>query len=167
MQEQLRYKSALINSMADRLPQQDQIIALCSGAPGQFGEHGPRYGVYVLTSRELLWRNDEGQSFEVALDDVQQMHTGYVSQYCVYIEIVTHGGHETSLALAYSEHSSGKVFYEALEAALRDARHSRATPPPVATASIADELAKLDALRQRGVLSDEEFESQKRTLLGR
>ncbi len=39
------------------------------------------------------------------------------------------------------------------------------TPPP-ATSS-ADELGKLDALHRRGVLTDDEFESQKRALLVR
>ena len=39
------------------------------------------------------------------------------------------------------------------------------TPPPAASA--ADELGKLDALHQRGVLTDDEFESQKRALLVR
>ncbi|MEU1463121.1 SHOCT domain-containing protein [Streptomyces sp. NPDC005727] len=39
------------------------------------------------------------------------------------------------------------------------------TPAPAPPASVADELAKLAALRDRGVLSDSEFERQKRQLL--
>jgi len=166
VQEQLRPKSPLINSIVDRLPEDEQIFALCSGGPGVFGVTGPRYGVYVLTSRQLLWRNLEGQSFDVALSDVQQIHTSYISQYCVYIEVVTHGGHETPLALSYGDDSSGKDFCEAVEQALRTARQVHGAPAAAAGPSVADELEKLDGLRQRGVLTDAEFESQKRTLLG-
>jgi hypothetical protein len=166
VQRQLRSKSTLINGMVDRLPTADRIVALCDGRPGVFGQSGgPRYGVYVLTSRELLWRNSEGQSIDVALCDVQQMQTTYVSQYCVYIELATRGGHQMELALAYSEHSSGREFYETLETTLRDVRESRIATPP-AQASVADELEKLAALRERGILTDAEFESQKRALLG-
>jgi hypothetical protein len=38
---------------------------------------------------------------------------------------------------------------------------------PVATRSIADELTKLAALREKGILSPEEFEQQKKQLLAR
>jgi hypothetical protein len=41
--------------------------------------------------------------------------------------------------------------------------HARTSPP---ARSLADELDKLDALRRRGVLTDAEFQSQKRALLG-
>lgn len=37
---------------------------------------------------------------------------------------------------------------------------------PVASVSVADELAKLTDLRDRGVLSADEYETQKRRLLG-
>ena len=37
---------------------------------------------------------------------------------------------------------------------------------PAASASVADELAKLTDLRDRGALSDDEYETQKRRLLG-
>lgn len=40
-------------------------------------------------------------------------------------------------------------------------------PNPPAVPSVADELVKLAALRERGVLSPEEFEEQKRRLLSR
>jgi hypothetical protein len=42
-----------------------------------------------------------------------------------------------------------------------------ATVPPTGTASIADEVRKLDALRREGLLTDDEFQQQKRQLLGR
>jgi hypothetical protein len=160
VQEQLRYKSELINGMVDHLPAGDGIIALCSGGPGSFGEHGPMYGVYVLTSRELLWRNDDGQSLEIALDDVQEMQTTYVSQHCVYITLAMGGGHETELALAYSKHSSGKRFYEALNTAIRTVRESRKASTASPRGSVADELEKLAGLLQRGVLTQAEFESE-------
>ncbi len=54
-----------------------------------------------------------------------------------------------------------KVIYEMAEANAR-----RAAAPAAAPASAADELEKLDRLRQQGVLSEDEFQAQKRRLLG-
>lgn len=169
VQDQLRGTNSehgLINDLVDRLPEDDQVVALCMGGPGEFGVQGPGYGVFVLTNRELLWRNKFGQTLDIALQDVQQIHTTMVSQYCVYMELVTHGGHRDALAFSQSEHSSGRQLSEALDAAVRSARESKASPAESSTASVADELEKLDALRQRGVLTAEEFASQKRALLG-
>jgi uncharacterized membrane protein YdbT with pleckstrin-like domain len=55
-----------------------------------------------------------------------------------------------------------KTIYEMNEANLR-----RFQGPAAAPGSIADELAKLDRLRDEGLLSDEEFETQKARLLNR
>jgi uncharacterized membrane protein YdbT with pleckstrin-like domain len=55
-----------------------------------------------------------------------------------------------------------KTIYEMNEANLR-----RMQAPAPRPASVADELAKLDRLRDEGVISDEEFESQKARLLSR
>jgi uncharacterized membrane protein YdbT with pleckstrin-like domain len=55
-----------------------------------------------------------------------------------------------------------KTIYETNEANLR-----RLQGPAAAPGSIADELAKLDRLRDEGLLSDEEFETQKARLLNR
>jgi hypothetical protein len=66
VQRQLRAKSELINGMVDHLPEVDRIIALCDGGPGVFGQTGAaRYGVYVLTSRERLWRNSDWSTLGV------------------------------------------------------------------------------------------------------
>ncbi|MDQ0809867.1 hypothetical protein QFZ63_001581 [Streptomyces sp. B3I7] len=54
--------------------------------------------------------------------------------------------------------------FEALRAALEQAIANRHAPAPAA--SVADELAKLAELHQRGVLSDQEFATQKQRLLG-
>lgn len=53
--------------------------------------------------------------------------------------------------------------------AMKEARKGPAQPNPqtsATTKSVADELAKLAALRDQGVLSDEEFTIQKKRLLG-
>ncbi|HEV8421210.1 MAG TPA: SHOCT domain-containing protein, partial [Actinomycetota bacterium] len=55
-----------------------------------------------------------------------------------------------------------KTIYEMNEANLR-----RSQGPASAPGSLADELAKLDRLRDEGLLSDEEFEAQKARLLNR
>lgn len=170
VQNQLRGANApngLINRMVDHLPEDERVIALCCGGPGEFGVAGPGYGVYVLTDRQLIWRNEFGQSFDVALDHVQRIDTKMISQHCVYIEVVTHGGHETSLALSHANNSRGKHLYEALETVHRVQRKPPQAAPAPSQLSVADELDKLDSLRQRGILSPAEFESQKRTLLDR
>ncbi|MFE5139264.1 DUF4429 domain-containing protein [Streptomyces fagopyri] len=51
----------------------------------------------------------------------------------------------------------------ALDAAI--AAHHAPPAPPAAAGSVADELAKLGALREQGLLSPEEFEQQKARLL--
>ena len=53
----------------------------------------------------------------------------------------------------------------ALRFGLKDPRRSRTAESR--TAPLADELQKLQALRQRGVLTDGEFEAQKRAVLDR
>jgi hypothetical protein len=53
-----------------------------------------------------------------------------------------------------------KTIYEMNEA------NQRRMAAPAAAPSLADELAKLDRLRDDGVISNEEFESQKARLLG-
>jgi hypothetical protein len=58
---------------------------------------------------------------------------------------------------------SAKELLDEYRAALRT---PVATPPPTESASVADELEKLAALRDKGVLNDEEFAAQKRKLLG-
>jgi uncharacterized membrane protein YdbT with pleckstrin-like domain len=56
-----------------------------------------------------------------------------------------------------------KTIYEMNEAN----RQRMSGGAPVASSSVADELAKLDRLRDDGVISEEEFEAQKGRLLGR
>jgi hypothetical protein len=53
----------------------------------------------------------------------------------------------------------------AVEAAIA-AHHGRGPAAPAPAASTADELAKLAALRDQGVISDAEFQQQKQRLLG-
>lgn len=59
--------------------------------------------------------------------------------------------------------------FEALRAAIEQAiaqQHAPQAPAAAAPASLADELGKLAALRDQGILSDAEFEQQKARLLG-
>ena len=55
-----------------------------------------------------------------------------------------------------------KTIYEMNEANLR-----RMQAPTTAPGSVAEELAKLDRLRDEGILSDAEFEAEKARLLNR
>jgi uncharacterized membrane protein YdbT with pleckstrin-like domain len=69
-------------------------------------------------------------------------------------------GQETFTNIRRPE-SVQKTIYEMNEANQRRMR------TPAASASVADELAKLDRLRDEGVISDQEFEAQKARLLNR
>jgi hypothetical protein len=64
---------------------------------------------------------------------------------------------------------TGGVFH-ATDSGIPAATWSSPPPPPVpqvAPWSLADELSKLAALRERGILTEEEFNEQKRRLLER
>jgi Domain of unknown function (DUF4429)/Short C-terminal domain len=54
---------------------------------------------------------------------------------------------------------------EAIEQAIAQ-RHAPQTPAPAAGGSMADELGKLAALRQQGIISDADFEQAKARLIG-
>ncbi|MFE1841649.1 DUF4429 domain-containing protein, partial [Streptomyces sviceus] len=55
--------------------------------------------------------------------------------------------------------------FETLRAALDTAVAQQHAGPAVAASSVADEITKLAGLRERGLISDEEFEARKRRLL--
>lgn len=59
-----------------------------------------------------------------------------------------------------------KELIDRYRAALLTPSTSAPPPPTVDTPSVADELEKLASLRERGIIDDEEFNAQKRKLLG-
>jgi hypothetical protein len=70
-------------------------------------------------------------------------------------------GQETFTNIRHPE-AVQKTIYEMNESNLR-----RMQVPAAPPASIADELAKLDRLRDEGVITEDEFEAQKARLLAR
>lgn len=60
-----------------------------------------------------------------------------------------------------------RIVEEAIEELRAPPRESSPRQAPIETRSIADELMKLAELRDRGVITDQELEEQKRMLLGR
>lgn len=97
-----------------------------------------------------------------------------------FIQFTVPGGNERRSAFGSQTTNAAKdensvVFtkkqmpeFEKLRAALDAAIAAHHAPPvqPAATGSVADELAKLGALREQGLLSPQEFEQQKARLLG-
>lgn len=96
-----------------------------------------------------------------------------------YIQFAFHGGQEAKGALFQSVSDENSVLFKAEQAAafraLASAVRARldellspaappATPAP-GGASLADEIRKLAGLRDEGLLTDEEFQEQKRKLL--
>lgn len=66
-------------------------------------------------------------------------------------------------------HSRQQADFEPIRAAIDEAIAQRHAPQPAAPAaggSIADELAKLAALRDQGIISDRDFETGKARILG-
>ena len=59
-----------------------------------------------------------------------------------------------------------KIIQGALQQYLEQSRNGRMAPSINNHVNAADEIAKLADLRDRGVLSDTEFENQKRRILG-
>ncbi|MFF2385173.1 DUF4429 domain-containing protein [Streptomyces sp. NPDC058108] len=96
-----------------------------------------------------------------------------------FIQFTVPGGNERRSAFGSQTTNAAKdensvVFtkkqmpeFEKLRAALDAAiaAHHAPPAPPAAAGSVADELAKLGALREQGLLSPEEFEQQKARLL--
>lgn len=168
LRHKIREEGGWVDGVVDGLDEHDRVLALWSGSPDAGGTR-PRGGTFLLTNRELFWRNLEGVTFHVELASVDQLNMVRVGQYALHCVLV-HGAHETPLVVLGEtpKNNRGAIeFYEALEEAIRAARGAaRTTASAAAPASVADELEKLAALKDRGVLTDTEFAAQKRSLLG-
>lgn len=157
-----------LDELIDSLPSRDVVVALWWGGPGGEGSVRPRGGTYILTNRELHWRNRDGQTLRVALHEVSQLYVSRVGRYAVHC-VLEHAGQQTPLVFNGEDDKSNRgasEFYEAIETATQEARAGQHAAQAAPNTSVTDELERLAALRDRGVLTDAEFEAQKRTLLG-
>lgn len=124
---------------------------------------------FVVTTDRLIHRSGwiAKRSMEIPLEKISDVrfHQGVFERMIgagdLVLESAGEFGQETFADVRHPERVQ-KVVYEMGE---RNQR-AMAAPVPVAPASTADELDKLNRLRADGVLSEQEFEAQKARLLG-
>ncbi len=132
---------------------------------------------FVVTSDRVIHRSGwfAKESMEIPLENINDVrfHQGVVERLIgagnVTLESAGEFGQETFEDVRHPERVQ-KVIYEMAEASHHRRSveaHPASWTPMAATVSVADELEKLDRLRQQGVISEDEFQTQKGRLLGR
>jgi uncharacterized membrane protein YdbT with pleckstrin-like domain len=122
---------------------------------------------FVVTSDRVIHRSGwfAKQSMDIPLENINDVRFDQT----VFERVIGAGDLTLESAGEFGQQIFGdirdpervqKVVYETSEA------NQRRMVGPSAAASPADELAKLDRLRDEGVLTDEEFDREKRRLLG-
>ena len=126
---------------------------------------------FVVTSGRVIHRFGlvAKHSTEIPLESVSDVEFGQgmlerlVGSGDLTIESPGENGQTHFVHVRNPEHVQ-KTLYELIEAVRRNAPSgARGSVTPI---SVADELAKLDRLRQQGIISEEEFRAQKSRLLG-
>lgn len=118
-------------------------------------------GALVLTDQRVLYRGMllfEKEAHTFALGDVNAVSL----QKGMLLAGVSVSVAGATIAVDSAGKDDSAAFVAAAQAALANRRTAMSSVP---TASIADELAKLAALRDGGVLTEEEFQAQKTKLL--
>lgn len=124
---------------------------------------------FVVTTDRVVHRSGwfAKRSMEIPLENIsdvrfsQGVFERIIGAGDLVLESAGEFGQETFTNIRRPE-AVQKTIYEMNEANLR-----RMQTPAFQPASIADELAKLDRLRDEGVISDQDFEAQKARLLDR
>ena len=124
---------------------------------------------FVVTTDRVVHRSGwfAKRSMEIPLENIsdvrfsQGVFERVIGAGDLVLESAGEFGQETFTNIRRPE-AVQKTIYEMNESNLR-----RMQAPAVHPASIADELAKLDRLRDEGTITDEEFEAQKARLLNR
>jgi uncharacterized membrane protein YdbT with pleckstrin-like domain len=122
---------------------------------------------FVVTSDRVIHRSGwfAKQSMDIPLENINDVRFDQT----VFERVIGAGDLTLESAGEFGQQIFGdirdpervqKVVYETSEA------NQRRMVGPSAALSLADELAKLDRLRDEGVLTDEEFDREKRRLLG-
>lgn len=136
---------------------------------------------FVVTTERVISRKGvlSKQAIEIPLDRIntvffeQQPMERILGSGDLGIESAGEGGRQTFTNIRKPNMVQAEIY--AQKERFEDRRLQRmgqasagaAAPPPPAAASIPEQIAQLDQLRQQGVLTDAEFESKKADLLGR
>ena len=130
-------------------------------------------GDRVVIRKKMLYGATKGEkSIPIAaISAVQFKPAGALNN--GFIQFAYSGAKESSGGgLAATQDENSVVFtgrQEAAFAALRDEvlrRQAASTPSAAPVTSVADEIERLGGLREKGLLTDEEFQAKKRQLLG-
>lgn len=126
---------------------------------------GPNSGILALTNRRILFIHAGvmfSQHVSVPLDTV----TGVVvSKGAMYSTIKTTGA-QSNVVVNSVNKNDAEDFASELRSQLSERTRSSTQVPNQAGTDVADQLERLAALRDRGVLTDLEFEAQKAKILG-
>jgi uncharacterized membrane protein YdbT with pleckstrin-like domain len=123
---------------------------------------------FVVTTDRVVHRSGwfAKRSMEIPLENIsdvrfsQGVFERMIGAGDLVLESAGEFGQETFTNIRRPE-AVQKTIYE-----MNEANRRRMAAPATVAPSVADELAKLDRLRDDGVISNEEFESQKARLLG-
>ena len=169
-------KSPIIQYALEDLDQflgEDQAIAV--EPAGIHDPDGPTsaWGILALSPHQLLFHSASGQ-VRFSLDEVDHFHINRPesladSFFMAGLLDIRAGTAENCFEILTQ--GSVQRLWPELETQVAQAKTAKAdarshTLGPVSSASVADELSKLAQLRADGILTDEEFSSAKRQLLG-
>ncbi len=119
-------------------------------------------GMLVLTSERLLFGGQSGKA-EMPLRElsISRLETDSIGTLRIFTDEGGDRYHEFGMS-PYKKETRGQ-FIQALTDAIREAH--RPAPAASQSNSAADELEKFAALRDKGIITEEEFEEKKRGLL--
>lgn len=142
-------------SDVEALPPDESILA---AAPAVSNGRG----MLVLTSERVLFAGQSGKA-EMPLRElsVSRLETDSIGTLRIFADQGGDRYYEFGMS-PYKKETRGQ-FLQALTDAIREAH--RPAPAAAQSNSAADELEKFAALRDKGILSEEEFEEKKRQLL--
>jgi hypothetical protein len=148
-------------------------ILSANGTTGQIELYEDRVVIRRAGLRAVIAQGLKGDK-EIQLGEITAVQLRLPRLGHGYIEFSFRGGRESKGGLYQARYDENTVTFgprqsaafEALKAAVDDRLKSlRVAEPAGAAISVADELSKLAKLRDEGILTDEEFQAQKRSLL--
>lgn len=124
---------------------------------------------FVVTSHRLIYRQGvvARQGVEIPLERVNNVNfsqTMFERVLQVGDLLIESGG--TDGQQMFSDIAQPEVVQNIIHSTIRSRVGTNGTGAPGSRVSVADELERLEALRDRGTLTDAEFEEQKRRILG-
>jgi hypothetical protein len=152
-----------IRRLAEYLWDDEQVERMLSGT------YGGGTGLLVLTNRRLLFVKDgmmKKTLEDFPLDKISSIQ--WSSGIALGKVIIFASGNKAEVGSVTKKDGKdlADLVRERIAGISRAAAPTPPAPPPVGTASVADELRKLADLRDTGVLTDDEFAAQKARLLG-